>query len=113
MTELTISAPDDGPGLVSLHSWLLRSPELTRHSTVRMMAGRGGGSMGAVETIGVVVSSATAIGSLLVAYRAWRDARVKPPAMTITINQFIVPMDDPSAEEKLIAELPEHPRHAS
>jgi Effector Associated Constant Component 1 len=113
MTELMISAPDDGPSLTSLHSWLLRTPEVSRHCTVRMVAGRGGESMGPVETVGVVVSSATAIGSLLVAYRAWRDARAKPPAMTITINQFIVSLDDPSAEEKLIAELPDQSEHAS
>jgi hypothetical protein len=105
MDELTISAGDDGRSLASLYSWLLRSLDVAEHSTVRAEAGQDGESMSVLASIGVVVSSATAIANVLIAYKAWRDARTKAPAMTVTLNQITVSMDDPAAREKLIAAL--------
>ena len=72
-----------------------------------MAPARGDGSMNAMETIGVVVGGVSAIANVLIAYANWRDARAKPPAVTITVGSLTVSGDDPEALEKLAKALPD------
>ncbi|BCJ54074.1 hypothetical protein Asp14428_55490 [Actinoplanes sp. NBRC 14428] len=104
-TLLTISAGADGPALASFCSWLQRTPEVARHGRIRAMPARDGVTMNAVATIGVVISSATGIANVLIAYGNWRRTRPKAPAVTVTLGSVTVTVEDPEALEKLTRAL--------
>jgi hypothetical protein len=105
-TLLTISADSDGPALISLGSWLRRTPGMAEHGRIRAVPARDGATMNAVETIGVVVSGATSIANVLIAYANWRRARAQAPAMTLAVGSLTVSIEDPEALEKLTKALP-------
>ncbi|GGQ40997.1 effector-associated constant component EACC1 [Couchioplanes azureus] len=103
-TLLTISADSDAPALLSLCSWLRRTPEVARHGPVRATPARDG-SMNAVATIGVVISSATGIANVLMAYANWRRSRRTAPSMTVTLGSVTVVIDDPETLGRLTKAL--------
>ncbi|MEV6597318.1 hypothetical protein AB0M36_10695 [Actinoplanes sp. NPDC051346] len=105
---LTISAGSDATALLSLCAWLRRSPEVARHGRIRALPARDGSSMNAVETIGVVVSGATGIANVLIAYANWRRTRPKAPSVTVTLGSLTVAIEDPEAREKLAKALSDH-----
>lgn len=87
MSETIRIASDDPLALASLHAWLLRSPEVTRHGLPELGAGAEDEYMAdAVAVIALVVSSVSALADILSAYRAWRETRAEPPVITIAID---------------------------
>lgn len=95
---------DDGRALDSLFRWLSRDTELARHAHLSSAAAcRGPGEMGgALDVVNAVFADAGAaagIGSLLVAYRAWRSTRTQAPAFTIERDGVTVTISQGSEEE--------------
>ena len=104
--QLMISAvePGDGQALASLYRWLHRDSAVARQGQVTVQAvGRQSGDMsGALDVISVVFADAGAaagIGSLLVAFRSWRDTRTQAPAFTIEKDGVIVVVNSGSEQE--------------
>lgn len=91
---------DDEEALVSLQRWLADDPDLRRSSTFRLVPSRSGhGEMGPVfDVISAVVSDGTGLGSLIVAYLAWRDSRPHAPAVRIERDGVVVSLTEHSAE---------------
>jgi hypothetical protein len=101
MTTLLI-AGDDPLALASLHGWLSRTPEVTRHGRLQEIAGTGTGTMDdTLAVIALVISGVSALTDVLGACQAWRDNRTRPPATTITIGDGSVDLSDPEAVRKL------------
>lgn len=78
----------DDQALVSLYRWLSRDAAMARYGQVTVQATRQqpGGMGAAFDVINAVFADAGAlagIGSLLVAYCAWRETRTQAPAFTI------------------------------
>lgn len=104
--QLVISPvdPGDGQAVVSLYRWLSLDAAVARHAQVTVQSvGRQRSEMGgAFDVINAVLADAGAvagIGSLLVAYRAWRDTRNKAPAFTIEKDGVTVVIDRGSEHE--------------
>ncbi|UQU62042.1 hypothetical protein COUCH_23705 [Couchioplanes caeruleus] len=76
----------------SLMGWLRRDGQVARSAEI-IAVPAANGSMGALEVIDVVVSNATGIAGLLVAYRAWRQAKRQTAPVTIVINNVSVVHD--------------------
>jgi len=55
----------------------------------------------AFGAIMAIISNSIALGSLIVAYQSWRDARVQSPKITIEIEDVTVDLTD-SSEETVI-----------
>lgn len=95
---------DEGQAVVSLYRWLSRDTSVARYGRVTIHAGsRRPGEMGAaVDVINAVFADAGAIagvGSLLIAYRAWRDTRTQAPAFTVEMDGVTVLVHRGSEEE--------------
>jgi Effector Associated Constant Component 1 len=104
--ELVISPvdPGDGQTVMSLYRWLSRDTRVAHHARVTIQhAGRQRGEMGgAFDVINAVFAdggAAAGIGSLLVAYRVWRDTRTRPPAFTVEKDGLTVVIDQGSEQE--------------
>lgn len=103
--RLVISAAgdDDGQALVSLYRWLSRDTSVARYGQVTTQAVSEPDRMGvAFDVINAVFADAGAaagIGSLVVAYRAWRDTRTQAPAMVITKDGVTIVINQGSAVE--------------
>jgi Effector Associated Constant Component 1 len=105
--------PDDGQALASLYRWLSQDAVVARYGGVTAHeVSREPGEMGAaLDVINAVFADAGAtagVGSLLIAYRAWRDTRTKAPTFTVTMNDVTVTLDRGTEEEfkKIIDLIP-------
>jgi hypothetical protein len=100
--ELRIRAEGEGAeeALVSLHHWLRQDPDARRSAEVRLEeSGASQGAMSAAfEAIMAIVSNSIALGSLIVAYQSWRDARVRSPKITIEVEGVTVDLTDSSGD---------------
>lgn len=115
--QLIISAVgvSDGQAAASLYRWLSRDATLARYGQVsaRTVGERPGDMGAAVDVINAVLADAGAaagIGSLLVAYRAWRDTRTLAPSFVIEKDGVRVVVNQGSEKEVqqvLNAMLPE------
>jgi hypothetical protein len=99
----TIEA-DDGQALVSLYRWLSRDSAVASHGrlTVQTLSQRPGDMGGAIDVINAVFTDAGAvagIGSMLVAYRAWRSTRTQAPAFKIEKDGITVVLEQGSEQE--------------
>ena len=95
---------DGGRALVSLYRWLSHDAVVASYGQVTVQAVKQQpGDMGAVlDVISAVFSDAGAaagVGSLLVAYRAWRDTRTQAPAFMIEKDGVTIVVDHGSEQE--------------
>jgi hypothetical protein len=95
---------DSGQALVSLYRWLARDAAVARYGqlTVQAKSLRPGDMGGVFDVINAVFSDAGAmagIGSMLVAYRAWRDTRTQAPTFMIEKDDVTVVLDQGSEQE--------------
>lgn len=96
---------DDGDQAVaSLYRWLSRDAAVATCGQVRVESiGPQPGEMGSVLDVVTVVFSdagaAAGVGSLLVAYRAWRDTRTRAPALTVEKDGVTLVVNEGSEEE--------------
>ncbi|GIE86223.1 effector-associated constant component EACC1 [Actinoplanes regularis] len=101
MSTLLI-ADDDPLALASLHRWLSRTPEVTRHGDLREIAGARTDTMDdTIAVIALVVSGVSALTDVLGACQAWHGNRTRPPATTVTIGDVTVDLSDPEVVRKL------------
>ena len=91
---------DDQNALGSLQRWLAGDPELRRSSTFELVPSHPSpGEMGPVfDVINAVISDGTGLGSLIVAYLAWRDSRPHAPAVRIERDGVVVNLAEGSPE---------------
>lgn len=104
--QLVISPIEDSDGeaLASLYQWLSGDAEVSRHGrlsaeAVRHQPGDMGVAIDVINAVFADTSAAAAIGSLLVAYRAWRDTRTHAPAIKIEKDGVTVLVDRRSDNE--------------
>jgi hypothetical protein len=104
--QLVISLVEagDGQALASLYHWLACDASVARYGRVTVQAlSHQPGDMGvASDVINAVFADAGAaagIGSLLVAYRTWRDTRTQAPAFKIEKDGVAVVIRQGSEQE--------------
>jgi Effector Associated Constant Component 1 len=103
--RLVISTAEDGDSqaVVSLYRWLSRDATVARYGQVTAQAvsqpGRMSAAFDVINAVFADAGAAAGIGSLLVAYRAWRDTRTQAPALVITKDGVTVMINQGSAEE--------------
>jgi hypothetical protein len=99
---------DDDRELVSLYRWLAQDASVQRNARISRGTfppppGSTQSPMGdAFDFINAVLSNANAvagIGSMLIAYKAWRGTRSKPPAITIRHGDITVTVAEGSEQE--------------
>ena len=95
---------DAGQAIASLYKWLSRDASVARYGQVTVgVADQQPGDMGAaVDVINAVFADAggaAGIGSLLVAFRAWRDTRTQAPIFTIHKEGVTIELAEGSEEE--------------
>jgi hypothetical protein len=95
---------DGGQALASLYRWLRRDSALARYGqltvqSVNQQPGDMGGAFDVINAAFADAGAAAGIGSLLVAYRAWRDTRTQAPAFTIEKDGVTVVVDQGSEQE--------------
>jgi hypothetical protein len=94
---------DGGRALASLYRWLSQDAAVARYGQVTVQTvSQQPGEMGAADVINAVFAdggAAAGIGSLLIAYRTWRDTRTQAPAFTIEKNGVTVVIDRVSEHE--------------
>jgi hypothetical protein len=100
--EIRIRAEGEGSGeaLVSLHHWLSQDPDVRRAADLRLEASEAAeGTMSdAFDAIMAIVSNSIALGSLIVAYQSWRDARAHSPKVRIETEGLTVDLTGSSAD---------------
>lgn len=95
---------DDSYALLSLYRWLSQDAAVASYGqvtvqTVRQQPGEMGGAFDVINAVFGDAGAIAGIGSLLVAYRAWRDTRTQAPAFTIEKDGVTVVIDRGSEEE--------------
>lgn len=107
------SAPgaDPAASAMSLYRWLVAEPELRGLAEVSTGSGQPGqGRMGgALDVIDVVLANGIALGSLITAVAAWRNARPRPPVVRLERDGMVVTLRDgsPEAVERILRSLNE------
>ncbi len=101
---ITAVGDSDGQGVASLYRWLSRDASVARYGQVTVQeASQQPGGMGAafdvINAIFADAGAASGIGSLLVAYRAWRDTRTQAPSLVITKGDVTITISQGSEEE--------------
>ena len=104
LVTIRVANADEVEALKSLYRWLSRDPELDRHCRVSLAeSSQAPAEMSAVaDMINAVFADAGAaagIGSLLVAFRSWRETRTQAPAFTIEKDGVTVVVNHGSAQE--------------
>lgn len=95
---------DGGRAASSLYRWLSRDQAVGAYGQLNLQsAGQRPGEMGGVLDVITAVfsdgSAVAAIGSLLVAYRAWRDTRTRPPALEVEKDGVTLVVREGSEQE--------------
>jgi hypothetical protein len=104
--QVTISAEGDSGATNEFYNWLRLDSDIARSGTVSRQVGSGEGHMGVLELIDVVMSNGIALGSLIVAYASWRQARPKAPPVTFESGGVMITAIDASPETlRRIAEV--------
>jgi hypothetical protein len=93
----------DGQAVASLYRWLSRDASVARYGQVTTQVvsrpDRMGAAFDVINAVFADAGAAAGIGSLLVAYRAWRDTRTQAPALVITKDGVTVVISQVSEEE--------------
>ncbi len=99
----TLLITDADPlALASLHAWLSRTPEVTRHGRLQEVSGTATDTMDdTLAVIALVISGVSALTDVLGACQAWHENRTRPPSTTVTIGDVTVELSDPEAVRKL------------
>ena len=101
---ISLVEADGGQTATSLYRWLSRDSRVTACAEVSLQSGGARpGEMGSVEDLITAVfadaGAMAGVGSLLVAYRAWRDTRTRPPAITIEKDGVTVEVNEGSEQQ--------------
>jgi len=105
--NIRVTSPDD-ISLHSLYEWLIMDDDVVRATELSMgSTGTRSGAQSPLDVINIVLSNATAIASLVVAYSSWRQARPARPAVTFRVGEVEVTAHDASEEtvRRVIAAL--------
>jgi len=100
MIRLQIESIDDGEGAASFYRWLSEDAQVRRALTVALDdAEAGPGQMGAADVLSVIMTQLTGIGSLAVAFAAWRDSRARTPTVKFTLGGGTIECGAESVEQ--------------
>lgn len=94
----------DHETLDSLFRWLILDATLSRYckvtsETVARRPGEMGGAIDLISAVFAGVGAMAGVGSLLVAYRSWRDSRPDVPMLSIEGNGVTVYLEGSSDQE--------------
>jgi hypothetical protein len=109
--KISVATPDDAD-LNSLYHWLSMDDDVTREARLSMgSSGRRTDAQSPLDVIDILLSNATAIGSLLIAYSTWRRTRPDKPSITLEIGGTEMTVHDPDDEtiQRLIKALEDQP----
>lgn len=99
MLNLRIEPVDDDPGVTSsLYRWLRDDMAAGPDGEIALESVTGPGQMGAADVITAVLTQLTGVGSLAIAFSAWRGSRSRPPAVRFTLEGDSIELDADSAE---------------
>ncbi|MFI5890266.1 hypothetical protein ACIA5D_09100 [Actinoplanes sp. NPDC051513] len=93
-----VADQQDLPVLRSLYDWLRRSPGL------EVTADPSPAHQGAAEIVNIVLSNSIALGSFLVALRAWLGTHPRKPPITIEVDGVRVTVAGDSPESLAVLE---------
>lgn len=96
------------PALIDLYRWLLRDPDVQRHTTIQWgPASPRSGTMGALDVINLVVGQGLTALNLALSYAAWRGARPAAPSVTFSVDGVSLTVHDASEEtvRRIVAQL--------
>jgi hypothetical protein len=98
--KIRVDGDPDGLALASLQRWLAQDTDVTRETTVRIEATTcSSGDMGGMlDTITAMVNNGIALGSLIVAYQAWRDSRPQRCRVILERGDIRIDLSDTSPE---------------
>lgn len=99
MIRLQIEPADGEEETRSFYRWLREDPDARREYAVSLESQIHPGEMGAVDVLTAVVTQLTSIGTLAVAFAAWRDSRAKPAAVKISMGGASIEFGEGSAEQ--------------
>lgn len=99
MFEFAESDEASARALTSLYRWLREDSTTRGEVQVVLRAEPRPGELGAADVLTTVLSQLTAIGSLAVAFAAWRDSRSKVPPIRIRLGENSIDVTDGTAEE--------------
>ncbi|MFF8945845.1 hypothetical protein ACF1A5_26895 [Streptomyces sp. NPDC014864] len=91
-----------------LYRWLSEDPDVRNEAEVELAEAEAfPEALGALELINVVISNATALGSLLVSISTWRSARGREAEVRVERNGVRVSVEgaDPEAIQDLLRQL--------
>jgi hypothetical protein len=99
MIRLHIEPADGEEETRSFYRWLREDPDARREYAVSLESRIHPGEMGAVDVLTAVVTQLTSIGTLAVAFAAWRDSRARPSAVKISVGGASIEFGEGSAEQ--------------
>jgi hypothetical protein len=104
--DLRISAAADGDDhdLVSLYHWFAHDASVTRHGGVSLdeacpRPGPAGGTRVQINATLRETAAVAGLGSLVIAFNAWRGTRDRPLAIMVRYGEVTVTLTDGSEQE--------------
>ena len=104
---------EDPATAASLYRWLRDDPDSRRDLDVALDSEPRPGQMGAFDVITALVTESTGIGSLAVAFAAWRDSRRRPPTVKVSLGADAVVLSADSVEQLTAALTELAEKHAA
>lgn len=99
--KVELLADDDSLAVASLFRWLTRDLDVRRRVPVSLETVGPEGAMGALDVINAVLTQATSIASLAVAFASWRESRAKSPSIVVSAHGKSVTIADNSIEHSV------------
>jgi len=101
---INLNGAGDGKTMASLHRWLSHDARLRQYATLTVqpaspVPGEMGAALDVINAVFADAGAAAGVGSLLVAYRAWRETRTRPPALVIEREGVTITVNDGSERE--------------
>lgn len=103
MFEFADSDEGSTRALTSLYRWLREDVAVRGEAEVELVSEPRSGEMGAAEVLCAVLGQVTSVGSLAVAFAAWRDSRSKTPPMRIRLGENSIDVGKATAEQLAMA----------
>jgi hypothetical protein len=89
--------------LTSLYRWLREDSAVRVDADVELVNEAEPEHMGAADALCAVLSQLTSVGSLAVAFAAWRDSRSATPPVRIRFREVSIDVGDATAEQLAVA----------
>ncbi|WP_399942993.1 hypothetical protein ACGH52_26830 [Streptomyces sp. BBFR25] len=96
--EIAVAA-NDSTVIHDLYYWFRQDDDIWRHAEMRLRPSQTSGTMGAAETIDMVLSHGFDLATLVLSYATWRAGRPAAPPTTITVDDVSVTTQSSSEEE--------------